>query len=218
MIHHTIISIAEAIMSSVANDNKETYLNPLNVQDKIHHTFSTDSELNLVDNIPDFIVNDTNNTVLHEMCEDCDACCVCCENIVENDDNNNFKTICNHVFHKECLFKWTDNFSSMNDISCPMCRSKLVNDENKCLFENRHNTKYNHLHNNYVNLNYENLNAEQIIANGGRGSLSHLIASGHLDSYLVGRPRIRSFTTRYRPNTNFAMNVIDTDNNANHRS
>jgi hypothetical protein len=40
------------------------------------------------------------------------TCCICLE------DTSEIKTLCNHIYHKECLGSITNN-------SCPMCRSVL---------------------------------------------------------------------------------------------
>lgn len=70
-----------------------------------------------------------------------DICCICSEDI--NKENNTFVTKCNHEFHERCLFKWTDNFENMEDINCPLCRNKLVNDTNTDIFTARPEAKYN---------------------------------------------------------------------------
>ena len=43
-------------------------------------------------------------------------CCICMDDI----KNDNFKTECDHVFHKECLDEWLKNSST-----CPICRSQV---------------------------------------------------------------------------------------------
>ncbi len=62
------------------------------------------------------------------------TCCICLNNSY-NDDK--FTTICKHVFHEKCIFEWTDKFNNLNSINCPMCRSTLLNDNTKELFQSR---------------------------------------------------------------------------------
>jgi hypothetical protein len=66
-------------------------------------------------------------------------CSICYETI--NEDKHD--TICNHSFHKNCLLTWTDTHDTMEDIDCPLCRTKLLTDKTKELFASRGNAKYN---------------------------------------------------------------------------
>lgn len=68
-----------------------------------------------------------------------DTCCICTEIIEEQQ----FKTVCNHSFHVYCLFEWTDRFQNIIDINCPLCRTCLLNDSTRFMFENRETAKYN---------------------------------------------------------------------------
>ena len=50
--------------------------------------------------------------------------CRVCLMEIENEDLN-VTTICNHKFHKNCLFAWINRSA---DKSCPLCRTTLPND------------------------------------------------------------------------------------------
>jgi hypothetical protein len=45
-------------------------------------------------------------------------CPICYENI----SDNNYKTICNHNFHKDCFNNWL-----VYNQSCPLCRTIIIN-------------------------------------------------------------------------------------------
>ena len=49
-----------------------------------------------------------------------DICCICLQNFKEKEKVR--KLPCKHNFHKKCIDKW---FSKADDLSCPICRSKL---------------------------------------------------------------------------------------------
>ena len=97
------------------------------------------------------IVNNTNNT--HEDInitmdkEDIDnlkilryssdkgiSCSICLMDVEK--DNEIFKIKCNHVFHKDCLEKWLEEYNYL----CPICRTELGN--SKAHIENEDNESY----------------------------------------------------------------------------
>ena len=48
--------------------------------------------------------------------------CSICLNEIENNDE--YKTNCNHTFHKKCIDKW---LISNEKMSCALCRESFVN-------------------------------------------------------------------------------------------
>lgn len=47
-------------------------------------------------------------------------CSICLENVAEG-DTKPYKTVCGHVFHRECLVQWR----ARSKKSCPLCRETL---------------------------------------------------------------------------------------------
>lgn len=95
-------------------------------------------------------------------------CCICTEDIREttsNKDKENiiFVTICNHNFHKSCLLKWTDMSHRIEDVHCPLCRTKLLDDNTKNMFQSRPDAKYNNINsNNWRIINNNLIDASRI--------------------------------------------------------
>lgn len=61
--------------------------------------------------------------------EDDDECCICLENLNNSSINNceNYKLVCGHHFHRNCLQKWLTEKQK-----CPLCNkksSRLPNDQ-----------------------------------------------------------------------------------------
>ena len=56
-------------------------------------------------------------------------CSICLENI---EDENKYVTQCAHIFHNECINKWTENHNS-----CPTCRTNLDNKPSQQTQESR---------------------------------------------------------------------------------
>lgn len=77
-------------------------------------------------------------------------CCIC-----SNDLHcySIFKTCCGHSYHEKCLFEWTDTFSNIHDINCPICRGKILTGDNVSQFTNRKTAKYNNIRHDNVNPN-----------------------------------------------------------------
>jgi hypothetical protein len=46
-------------------------------------------------------------------------CVICMENFENH--HNIFKTVCNHIYHKDCIMKWI-----FQNINCPICRKKIM--------------------------------------------------------------------------------------------
>lgn len=77
------------------------------------------------------IHNTDNNTITPRI--NCDMYCSICyddytKNELTNYDINRQCAICKTIFHKKCLYKWFET-----NKSCPYCRSKIVDDNNRYL-------------------------------------------------------------------------------------
>lgn len=51
--------------------------------------------------------------------------CPICLDTLSN--NKEYKSKCNHVFHKKCIFQYSNHMRSMN-IRCPLCNAEIILD------------------------------------------------------------------------------------------
>lgn len=49
-------------------------------------------------------------------------CSICLEEI---GNKNIYKTVCNHVYHKECIRNYSDYINRDDEIRCPLCNNKI---------------------------------------------------------------------------------------------
>jgi hypothetical protein len=54
------------------------------------------------------------------------SCAVCCSSAIAD-----YKTVCGHLFHKECLEEWSKACPGKNGITCPLCRTDINLDADK---------------------------------------------------------------------------------------
>lgn len=54
-----------------------------------------------------------------------EKCSICLENLESLDIK---KTMCNHFFHKQCIYEWINN----NKNTCPLCRENILQCSNNC--------------------------------------------------------------------------------------
>jgi len=85
-------------------------------------------------------VRDSNNINENEVkkFEEVEYECSICLNIMYEDEFD-YKTECNHIFHNECIKEW---YKVSNNISCPLCRANKSTEENindRIILENLRN-------------------------------------------------------------------------------
>jgi len=54
-----------------------------------------------------------------------EICSIC----ISEEEKSDYKTICKHNFHKNCLEKWLKVSSKRNNYSCPNCRQVIISYE-----------------------------------------------------------------------------------------
>jgi hypothetical protein len=81
------------------------------------------NSMNILNSLEDFTFS-SNDINKNNDKDDNHKCPICLENL----ENINKKTNCNHIFHKECISKWIN----INKNTCPLCRNKLYSCPNKC--------------------------------------------------------------------------------------
>ncbi len=64
------------------------------------------------------------NSLIDTIQEGDEKCSICLENL----EKEAKKTICNHVFHKQCIYEWINN----NKNTCPLCRKNISQCINNC--------------------------------------------------------------------------------------
>lgn len=91
------------------NDRIDYYLQSQTRKRKIERIFN---RFNLITNDSNEYENIKNN-----------ECCICLEKFCENNELECImKTICDHYFHKDCIFKWLKDYN----INCPICREEFT--------------------------------------------------------------------------------------------
>lgn len=105
----------------------------------------------VVDNIENYDhVNIMNNytIILHEKMKKKINCCIC----IESHDLNIYKTLCGHMYCKNCIAQWLKNNNS-----CPSCRTTITLKKNitKQHTNNKNNNNENNDYDQSDALNYE---------------------------------------------------------------
>ena len=60
------------------------------------------------------------------------CCSICLENIDKVNESNK---LCGHIFHTECINSWLNTHNT-----CPLCRTKIVNDSTNIYNSNINNS------------------------------------------------------------------------------
>lgn len=82
-----------------------------------------EQEKHILESLRDSNKNNQENKCFIDKCS-IDKCSICLEEMYKEIK----ETICNHIFHKECIEEWIKN----NKNSCPLCRKNLFQCLNNC--------------------------------------------------------------------------------------